>query len=88
MINPSQMKIPEKGIPKMELIFAIILLIATLSTAFCVYQATRWNGIQAVDFGDASKLRTESVRASTAANSQEIVDVQVFLELGECGKQK
>jgi hypothetical protein len=79
MINPDNLKIPEKGIPKMDLIFAIILLIATLSTAFCVYQATRWNGIQAIDFGDASKLRTESVRASNAANSQEIVDVQVFL---------
>ena len=79
MINPDHLKIPEKGIPKMDLIFAIILLIATLSTAFCVYQATRWNGIQAIDFGDASKLRTESVRASNAANSQEIVDVQVFL---------
>jgi hypothetical protein len=63
----------------MDLIFAIILLLATLSTAFCVYQATRWNGIQAVDFGDASKLRTESVRASNIANSLEIVDVQVFL---------
>jgi hypothetical protein len=79
MINPGPLKIPEKGIPKMDLIFAIILLLATLSTAFCVYQATRWNGIQAVDFGDASKLRTESVRASNIANSLEIVDVQVFL---------
>jgi hypothetical protein len=79
MINPDHLKMPEKGIPKMDLIFAVILLIATLSTAFCVYQATRWNGFQAIDFGDASKLRTESVRASNAANSQQIVDVQVFL---------
>ena len=76
------MKIPEKGIPKMDIIFAILLLIATLSTAFCVYQATRWNGVQAVDFGDASKYRTESVRVATAANTQVIVDVQVFTELG------
>ena len=80
MVNPGPLKIPEKGIPKMDLIFAIILLIASLSTAFCVYQATRWNGFQAIDFGDASKLRTESVRASNAGNSQEIVDVQVFLD--------
>jgi hypothetical protein len=78
MINPKQMKIPEKGISKMDLIFATILLIATLSTAFSVYQATRWNGIQAVAFGDASKLRTESIRASTAANSQQIADILVF----------
>jgi hypothetical protein len=78
MINPGQMKIPQKGIPKMDIIFAILLLIATLSTAFCVYQATRWNGIQAIDFGDASKYRTESVRASTAANTLVIIDVQLF----------
>jgi hypothetical protein len=78
MINPGQMKIPQKGIPKMDIIFAILLLIATLSTAFCVYQATRWNGIQAIDFGEASKYRTESVRASTAANTLVIIDVQLF----------
>ena len=78
MINPGQMKIPQKGIPKMDIIFAILLLIATLSTAFCVYQATRWNGIQAIDFGESSKYRTESIRATTAANTQVIIDVQLF----------
>ena len=78
MINPSQMKIPEKGIPRIDVVFVIILLIATLSTAFCVYQATRWNGFQAIDFGDASKYRTESVRATTTANTQIIIDVQLF----------
>ena len=70
MTTPSQMKSPEKSIPKIDIIFAALLLVATLSTAFCVYQATRWNGIQAVDFGDASKYRTESVRVSTEANTQ------------------
>jgi hypothetical protein len=78
MINPKPMKIPEKGIPKIDLIFATILLIATLSTAFSVYQATSWNGIQAVAFGDAARYRSESIRASDAANSQEIVDVLLF----------
>jgi len=78
MINPQKLKIPEKGVPKIDIMFAIVLLIATLSTAFCVYQATRWNGVQAVDFGDASKYRTESVRATTAANTQVIIDVELF----------
>jgi len=78
MINPNQMKIPEKGIPRIDVVFVIVLLIATLSTAFCVYQATRWNGFQAIDFGDASKYRTESVRATTTANTQIIIDVQLF----------
>jgi hypothetical protein len=78
MMNPQKLNIPEKGVPKIDIIFAIVLLIATLSTAFCVYQATRWNGVQAVDFGDASKFRTESVRATTAANTQVIIDVELF----------
>ena len=72
------LKIPKKGTPEIDAIFAILLLIATLSTAFSVYQATRWNGIQAVEFGDSSQFRTESIRATTLANSEVIVDVQLF----------
>jgi len=78
MMNPQKLKIPEKGVPKIDIIFAVVLLIATLSTAFCVYQATRWNGVQAVDFGESAKFRTESIRATTAANTQVIIDVQLF----------
>jgi hypothetical protein len=78
LIEPKQIKIPDKGIPKMDIIFASLLLIATLSTAFCVYQATRWNGIQAIDFGESAKFRTESIRDTTAANTQVIIDVQLF----------
>jgi len=79
MIPRDKLKIPKKGIPKIDLIFAVLLLVATLSTAFCVYQATRWNGIQAVDFGESAKLRTESIRATTMGNSQVIIDVQLYL---------
>jgi hypothetical protein len=77
-MDPARLKIPEKGIPTIDVIFAILLLIATLSTAFCVYQATRWNGAQAIYFGESAKYRTESIRATTMANSQIIIDVQLF----------
>ena len=79
MLDPKKLKIPEKGTQKMDIIFVILLLIATLSTAFCVYQATRWNGIQAIDFGESSKYRTESIRATTVANTQVTIDVQLFM---------
>lgn len=79
LLDASKLKIPKKGTPRIDAIFAILLLLATLSTAFCVYQATRWNGIQAVDFGDSSRLRSESIRATTIANADVIVDVQTFL---------
>lgn len=80
MLDPQKMRIPEKGIPKIDLIFAILLLVATLSTAVCVYQATRWNGIQAVHFGESGKFRTESIRATTVANTQVNIDVQLFMD--------
>ena len=79
MIPQGKLKIPKRSLPKIDLIFAVLLLIATLSTAFCVYEATRWNGIQAVDFGESAKLRTESIRATTMGNSQVIIDVQLYL---------
>lgn len=80
MLDSQKLKIPKKGIPKIDLIFAILLLVATLSTAACVYQATRWNGIQAVHFGESGKFRTESIRATTVANTQVIIDVQLFMD--------
>lgn len=79
MMDSGKLKLPKKGTPTLDVIFAIILLVATLSTAFCVYQATRWNGVQAVDFGESAKYRTESIRATTLANSEVIIDVELFL---------
>jgi hypothetical protein len=78
MANLDKPKIPEKGKPLIDVIFAVILLIAMLSSAFCVYQATRWNGIQSIDFGESAKFRTESIRATILANSEVIIDVQLF----------
>jgi hypothetical protein len=79
MFDPTKLKIPEKGMPKIDAIFAILLLIGTLSTAICVYQATRWNGIQANDYGESAMFRTESTKITTIANSQVIIDVQLYL---------
>ena len=79
MIGRDRPKIPEKVASKIDIVFVILLLCATLSTAFCVYQATRWNGVQAVEFGLSGKYRTESIRATTEANSLVIIDVELFM---------
>ena len=78
MVNGNGFKLPEKGKPMMDVIFAIILLIATLSTAFCVYQAARWNGVQSIDFSQSSMLRSESLRATNVVASEVVIDVQFF----------
>lgn len=62
-------------------IFAVIILsLATVSSAWSAYEATRWSGEQAVSAGQAAALRTESTRLSNEANTQTAVDVQVFTE--------
>ena len=71
-------RMKERARPAIDLIFAVILPIATLSTALCVYQATRWNGFQVIDFWESEKLLTESIRATSTADSQVVIDVQMF----------
>lgn len=78
MVNANDPEKPGNGKPMMDVIFAVILLIATLSTAFCVYQAARWNGVQSIDFGQSSMMRSESLRDTNIVTADVIVDVQLF----------
>ena len=80
MLKPFLPNTPEKHVATLDIVFAVLLLIATLSTAVCVYQATRWNGEQATHFGESAAYRSESIRATTTANSQIIIDAEVFLD--------
>ena len=56
-----------------------MLSIATIVTAWSAYQATRWSGDQSENYTQASATRTESVRSSTEANRQVLIDVDTFL---------
>ena len=64
---------------RVELIAAIMLSIATVVTAWAAYQATRWSGDQSENYTKASATRTESVRSSTLANRQILIDVDTFI---------
>ncbi len=62
-----------------EHVAVVILAITSILTAWSAYQSTRWNGEQATAFGVANSQRAESVRESTLAGQQAIIDVQTFL---------
>lgn len=62
----------------LELITTLLLALAALATAWSSYQASRWQGEQARDFGRASAARIESARASGLESRQIIVDVTTF----------
>jgi hypothetical protein len=63
-----------------ELISALVLTLAAVATAWASYQASRWHGEQARDFGRANAARAEATRAAGLANSQTEVDVATFVQ--------
>lgn len=58
----------------------VLISLATVATAWSAYQAHRWGGVQAINFGLANTNRTESVRASNQAAQQVAIDVGIFTE--------
>ncbi len=62
----------------LEIVAAILLALATISSAWSAYQATRWTGVQATEFGRASSLRQESVRESNQGNVLVQIDVGLY----------
>jgi len=62
-----------------ELAATILLAFAAVSTAWCGYQATRWNGEQAKAASAASATRFQAARAAALASSQTEVDVATFV---------
>jgi hypothetical protein len=62
-----------------ELAATVLLAFAAVSTAWCGYQATRWNGEQAKASAAASATRFQAARAAALASSQTEVDVATFV---------
>lgn len=63
-----------------ELVATLLLSVAAVATAWCGYQATRWNGEQAKAAASASATRFEAARSADLANSQSEVDVATFTQ--------
>lgn len=58
---------------------AILLSIATVATAWCVYQATNWSGEQARAYAEASSSRIESTREYNRAMQLLVLDSELFI---------
>lgn len=63
---------------RLDVLAAILLSAATVLTAWSAFQNAKWSGVQATRFSQASASRTESVRASTQAGQQAVVDAATF----------
>jgi hypothetical protein len=57
------------------------MAIAVVATAYCAWQSTRWGGVQAIRFAEASTARVESDKAANAANVQMSYDANTFVQV-------
>jgi hypothetical protein len=62
-----------------ELLVTVLLVVAALGTSWSSYQATRWNGEQAVAAGRTNAIRIDAARADGTARTQTQVDVATFI---------
>ena len=63
---------------RLELVAALLLAMAAVTTAWAAFQSTKWGGVQADSYSQASAARVESTRASTEAGQLAVVDVNTF----------
>jgi hypothetical protein len=62
----------------LEIIEALLLSLVAIVTAWCGYQAARWDGREAYLYGVASRLRVESALWATEGGQLRLLDVVTF----------
>jgi hypothetical protein len=65
---------------RLEVASTVLLALAAVATAWCSYQATRWNGQQVKASSQTNGLRIEAARAQGRAQALTQVDVATFTE--------
>jgi hypothetical protein len=63
-----------------ELATTVLLAAAAVATAWSSYQAARWHGKQAEAQSASIAARVESTRASSVANREAEIDVELFIQ--------
>ena len=62
----------------LEILAAIIMSAAVVLSAYSAWQATRWSGVQATAFAEASSARTQSIAELGRANAEISYDAITF----------
>lgn len=63
---------------RIDIASAALLAVATVLAAWSAFQSAKWSGEQATAYAQAGAARQESVRNSTLAGQQLIIDVTIF----------
>ena len=66
--------------PWVEIVATVLLAVAAVLTAWCGYQATRWNGEQAKTASAVAATRFQAAQSADLANAQTQIDVATFTQ--------
>ena len=61
-----------------EIAEAVVLALVAVATAWCGYQAAKWDGHQTILYGTSGRLRVEAAVAATEGGQQRLLDVVTF----------
>jgi hypothetical protein len=77
----SRLETIEGGLVRyLDITAAILLSIATVATAWCVYQATGWSGEQSRAYAEASSHRIEASREYNRSMEVLAIDADLFMQ--------
>lgn len=63
---------------RVEVVSAVLLALATIASAFCAYQSTRWHGKEADEFSHSNTTRIHSAEAYLRADMETTIDAAFF----------
>jgi hypothetical protein len=70
-----------------ELLVTILLVAAAVGTSWSSYQATRWNGEQALAASKTNATRIEAARVASRADAETQVDVATFIAWADADRR-
>lgn len=78
---PPQHKPHEHKLQWFEVISAILMALSTLSTAWCSYETSKWNGQSSEHMASANRLEQKAALLHMQGNQALMVHAQIFMEL-------
>jgi hypothetical protein len=76
----AEVELPHRRIAWLEVLSTLLLAVAAVATAWSSYQASRWQGQQALAGNRATAARIEANREAAVANRQIQTDVATFIQ--------
>lgn len=71
-----------------EMVILVLLATATVSSAWCVYEASAWGNVQMENVGAIALLQAQSIRLTDDDNTLRTIDVTMFLSWVQAASEK